>query len=76
MQKISPEDLNAIQTSRTNFAYMKVLTEKAQLEEKIAELQAKNTLLNVYLKYGLSSTDKIDKDGLVIKEQNESSEEA
>lgn len=61
------EDLYIIQTAKNNAVYMRALAEKAVAEEKQAELQASNILLRAYLKYGLSGNDKIDKDGNIIR---------
>ncbi len=65
-KSILPEDLTAIQQAKFSIAYMRALADKAIAEQKQAELQARNTLLMAYLKYGLSNNDKIDEEGNII----------
>lgn len=65
INSLSPEDLRTIQNAKANAAYMRILADKTFAELQVAELQVKNTLLMTYLKYGLSSNDEIDKDGLI-----------
>lgn len=67
--QISREDLLTIQNSRANVNYQKVLVEKA-------ELQSKNIVLMVYMKYGLTANDGIDfSTGHIVREETELTEE-
>lgn len=63
---ILPEDLQSIQDAKANAAYMRVLAEKAYAEQRQAELQAQNTLLMAFIKYGLSNNDQIDPQGKIV----------
>lgn len=71
LNKISPEDLQAIHNAKANAAYMQVLAEKAAVEKLVAEMQVKNITLMAYLKYGLSSNDSIDNEGYIVRMNNE-----
>lgn len=69
LDKISLEDLQAINDAKANAAYMKVVAEKVETERVAAELQAKNIVLMAYLKYGLSGNDSIDNKGNIIRSE-------
>lgn len=70
INKISIEDLYAIQNAKANVAYMQVLAEKAYLEKVLAELQVKNITFSAFLKYRLSNNDSIDNEGNIIRIEN------
>jgi hypothetical protein len=59
-KKISGEDLKAILEFKMNASMRSVQVEKAVLESEKADLQYQNTMLRLYVKYGLSSENIID----------------
>lgn len=67
--KISVEDLSSIKE-------LSSLLEKIKLQEKVYELEYKLAISNLYVKYGLSSSDTIDPSGNIIRKTEEKSEEA
>lgn len=79
---ISAQDFALIKDLRTKNAFIASRAEKAILESRVAELEYKNTVLNIYVKYGLGLKDSIDettgkilRDGAKVenKEDNENS---
>lgn len=66
--KISPEDLSSIKE-------LSNLLEKIKLQEKIYELEYKLAVSNLYVKYGLSSSDTIDPSGTIFREKSKPSSE-
>lgn len=65
---ISPEDFNALQKSKANAAYVRVLADKADAERRAADAEARCTVLQIYVKYQLSTSDSIDNvDGKIIR---------
>lgn len=73
--KISNEDFANIQVAKQNAAFAQVLLEKAEAEKTTAELQLKNIILKLYVKYSLSSNDGIDNEGNIIKSESKESNE-
>lgn len=57
---ISAQDFALIKDLRTKNAFVASRAEKAILESRVAELEYKNTVLNIYVKYGLGLKDSID----------------
>ncbi len=66
---ISKEDLVAIDTAKTQLQLASAAAEKAAADNKVAELTYRNTILTVYVKYGLSMNQVIDeKTGKVLEQ--------
>jgi hypothetical protein len=57
---LSAQDFASIKELRTKQAFVANSAEKAILESKVADLEYKSFILNVYLKYKLSMSDSID----------------
>lgn len=75
-EKISPEDFAVIKDLRTKNAFVASRAEKAILDSRVAELEYKNAILNIYVKYGLGIKDTIDEtSGKIIKETKLEKEE-
>jgi hypothetical protein len=67
---VSKEDLDLIKNSRNKVQFSMLKAEKASLEAKTDELEYKNAILNMYLKYGLTLDMLIDENtGAVTKRQ-------
>lgn len=74
VDEISPQDFALIKDLRTKNAFVASRAEKAILESRLSELEYKNTVLNIYVKYGLSLKDSIDEStGKILR--NSSQEE-
>lgn len=71
-ENISKEDHQRILNAQANANIAKLTAEKAHVEMQAAELAAKNVILNVYVKYGLSISDQITPEGTILKQQKES----
>jgi len=54
-KKISIDDLKVIREFRLNLTVHSLQVEKAVLESEKADLQYENTMLRMYVKYGLSN---------------------
>ena len=67
MNKISQEDMDEIKSSRIKSTILSLASEKALLEAQKAELERKNVILNVFVKYGLDLKDQILDDGSIQK---------
>ena len=65
MSKISQEDMDEIKRAKVKSTILALSAEKALLESQKADLEQKNIVLNVYVKYGLGVTDQILDDGTV-----------
>lgn len=57
---ISPADLTFLKDLRVKTTMIISDAEKAQMKAKIAELEYKITIQEVYLKYGIAITDSVD----------------
>lgn len=57
---ISAEDLAALKELRIKNAFIANKAEKALLEARVSELEYKVAAQQIYLKYGIASTDSID----------------
>lgn len=64
---VSHTDLTAIQNAKANAAFVRLSADKAMVERRVAELEAKNVILMAYVKYGLSSNDTIDNEGKIVR---------
>lgn len=65
MSKISQEDMDEIKRAKVKSTILALSAEKALLESQKADLEQKNIVLNVYVKYSLGVTDQILDDGTV-----------
>lgn len=59
-QEVSQEDLQAFKAAKNKTTLLTAKAEKAILEARVAELEEKNIVLQLYLKYKLESSDSVD----------------
>lgn len=67
---ITPEDLATIKQVKTKVGFCALRAEKALVEAENAQLEEKNIILNIYIKYGLTLHHKIDETtGKIMKKE-------
>lgn len=69
--KLEETDRMALELSKMNRRLAQAGAEKALAQNETAELHYKYTVLQVYMKYGLSSTDSIDENGNILRGVNQ-----
>lgn len=74
-KQISNEDLAVLQNAKTNVAFMRALADKAKAEAHSSELELKNLILNLYMKYGIGPNDQIHPDGKIVTTENNDGED-
>lgn len=67
IEKISEEDSSLIVKLKTRTVILQLQAEKTLLEARNMELEQKNAILNIYIKYGLSRYDEILEDGTIFR---------
>lgn len=72
---ISMSDLLVIKNAKTKVGHMAQRAEKAILESQLADLEHRNLVLSIYLKYRLNDTDTIDESSGEIIRKTTSNEE-
>lgn len=60
---LSKEDVYALELAKANKLNAALAAEKAELQSNFVDLQYKNLILQIYLKYGLSESDSINASG-------------
>jgi hypothetical protein len=65
--QLQETDKLALELAKMNRRLAAVNAEKALAQNETAELHYKYVVLQIYMKYGLSSSDSIDENGNVIK---------
>ena len=65
--QLQEADKLALELAKMNRRLAAVNAEKALAQNETAELHYKYVVLQIYMKYGLSSSDSIDENGNVIK---------
>jgi hypothetical protein len=74
---IEENDLQVITTAKQRAISAAQQAEKVVAEAKVAELEYRNVVQQVFLKYGLSLQDRIDENtGLITRPEDEEEEEA
>ena len=74
---IEENDLQVITTAKQRAISAAQQAEKVVAEAKVAELEYRNVVQQVFLKYGLSLQDRIDETtGLITRQEDEEEEEA
>lgn len=75
-ERISPDELKAVQGAKMKIAYQNSLVEKALAEYHSAELELQNFVLKLYIKYGMNLVDSINEsDGSIVRKKEEINEE-
>lgn len=65
--KVSKEDQDTLQQLKSNVAFCRALTQKAQAEQRAAELEVQAATLRLFMKYGMSPNDQVDADGNILR---------
>lgn len=66
-EKLSKEELSAIQQAKTKVVYLTTVAEKATAQARVAELEAQNLILSICNKYDLNleGGDNITEEGVI-----------
>lgn len=65
--KVSKEDQDTLTQLKSNVAFCRALTQKAQAEQRAAELEVQAATLRLFMKYGMSPTDQVDAEGNILR---------
>ena len=69
-EKLSAEDINLLQVSRLNRQVAQLTAEKAIADNNTADILYKYTILQLYVRNNLSSSDAIDEQGNIHRNAN------
>lgn len=74
-EEVSTEDLSVLKDLQRQQEVLNLQAEVTGLRKKLADVSYENTLLKVYLKYGLSASDSFDiETGKILKKEEEKDE--
>ncbi len=74
-EKITDEDRNIISTVKNKAILAASQADKAVADAKVAELEYHNTVMKVFLKYGMGLNDTIDETGSIKRTQKDETPE-
>lgn len=76
-EKLKLEELDrmALELSKMNKRLAQAAAEKALAQNETADLHYKYTVLQIYMKYGLTPSDSIDENGNIIKNADQAQQE-
>lgn len=74
---IDKDDLMALRQLKAKMEYDFLASENAVLKSQVSDLNYQNSVLKIYIKYGIRSDDGLDyKDGKIIKKEEKESQES
>lgn len=66
-ERLHPDDVHVLERANTRRQLTHSQAEKAAADNEVAELQYKNVIMQLFLKYGLTARDSITQEGVITR---------
>lgn len=66
-ERLHPDDVNVLERANVRRQLTHAQAEKASADNEVAELQYKNIIMQLFLKYGLTARDSITQEGVITR---------